>query len=556
VSKAATVTPRRFDYLVVGAGSAGCALATRLSEDGRHSVALLESGGSDRHPYIRTPAAVAAAIGHPNFNWGLKTVPQAGLDGRSIPIPRGRVLGGSGSLNGMVYHRGHPLDYEDWARGGAHGWSYAEVLPYFIRSENNENYPAGTYHGHGGPMNVRFARRPNRMSATFIDAVVGLGFPACADFAGARPEGVGLRQATIRDGHRESTSTAFLAPARSRRNLSLITGAQVRRILFEGRRANGVETLQGSGVVRYEAAREIILCAGAIHTPQLLLCSGVGDTGELARLGVAAVHHSPAVGRNLQDHLASPVRMSTRSTDPYGISPRTLPRSLWNALEYLVARRGPLSSNVFESAAFLRTATGLDRPDFQFVFQPAKFPKPGIPIPLGHGFGVSPVLLYPRSRGRISLRSGDMLDAPLIDPALLSEPEDLERMVRAVKLCRRIMGSPSFARYAAVEDTPGGRVVDDAQIEQFIRATAATVHHPVGTCRMGGDAGSVVDPELKVRGIEGLRIADASIFPGIIGGNTNAPTVMVAEKAADFLRGRPAPPAAVLDSNDVTLQSV
>jgi choline dehydrogenase len=556
VSEADSITPRRFDYVVVGAGSAGCALAARLSEDGRHTVALLESGGSDHHPYIRMPAAVAAAIGHRSFNWGLKTVPQAGLEGRSIPIPRGRVLGGSGSLNGMVYHRGHPLDYEDWARGGAVGWDYARVLPYFIRSENNENYAAGTYHGHGGPMNVRFARRPNRMSATFIEAVVGLGFAPCADFAGARPEGVGLRQATIRGGHRESTATAFLAPARSRRNLSIVTGVSVRRVLFDGSRAVGVETTQENRSVRYEAAREIILCAGAIHTPQLLLCSGIGDSEELARIGVQAVHHSPAVGRNLQDHLASPVRMTTHSTDPYGISPRTLPRSLWNAIEYLVARRGPLSSNVFESAAFLRTSPELDRPDFQFVFQPAKFPKPGIPIPLGHGFGVSPVLLYPKSRGRITLRSADMLDAPLIDPALLTAPEDLERMVRAVKLCRRIMASRPFARYAAVEDTPGGRVVDDAEIEHFIRSSAATVHHPVGTCRMGSDAGSVVDLELRVRGLQGLRIADASIFPGIIGGNTNAPTVMVAEKAADLVLGRPAPPAAVLDSNDVTLQSV
>jgi choline dehydrogenase-like flavoprotein len=554
VSNGTSGGSRRFDYLVIGAGSAGCALAARLSEDGRHTVALLEAGGSARHPYIRTPAAVAAAIGHPPFNWGLTTAPQPGLDGRRIPIPRGHVLGGSGSLNGMVYHRGHPLDYEDWARAGAAGWGYARVLPYFTRSENNEDYPTSAYHGHDGPINVRFPTRPNRMSTAFIDSVVGLGFPRCEDFVGPRPEGVGLRQATIRQGQRESTATAFLAPASARRNLSVVTGARVLRVLFEGRRAVAVDVLQESQKVKYEALGEIILCAGAIHSPQLLLCSGIGDRDPLASLDIPMVHHLPAVGRDLQDHLASPVRMSTRDTAPYGVSLRTVPRSLWNVLEYVVARRGPLSSNVFESAAFLRTDPGLDRPDFQFVFQPAKFPRPGIPIPLGHGFGVSPVLLYPQSRGRITLSSPSMLDPPLIDPALLAHPEDLARMVRAVKLCRRILSAAPFSRYQASEDLPGTRATSEADIERFIRATAATVHHPVGTCRMGSDPDSVVDVELKVRGVDGLRVADASIFPRIIGGNTNAPTVMVAEKAADLVLGRDAPAPAMLDSNDVTRQ--
>ena len=552
---AALPAPRRFDFLVIGGGSAGCALAARLSEDGRHTVALLESGGSDAHFFIRTPAAVAAAIGHRRFNWGLTTTPQAGLNNRTIPIPRGRVLGGSGSLNGMVYHRGHPLDYDDWARAGAIGWSYADVLPYFTRSENNENYPPSVYHGRGGPINVCFAKRPNPMSAVYIDAVIGLGFPACEDFAGPQPEGVGLRQATIRNGRRESTAAAFLVPARARRNLSIVTDARVRRVLFEGRRAMGVEVTQGAQTVRFEATREIVLCAGAIHTPQLLLCSGVGDSQELSRFGIGIVHHLPAVGRNLHDHPASPVRMSTHSTEPYGLSLRTIPRSVWNLVEYLVARRGPLSSNVFESVAFLRTAPDLDRPDFQFVFQPAKFPNPRIPLPLGHGFAVSPVLLYPKSRGRISLAGPTITDPPLIDPALLAEPEDAARMVRAVTLCRRMLNAPPFSAYRATEDKPGNRAVSDEDLEQFIRATAATVHHPVGTCRMGGDSQSVVDTELKVRGIEGLRIADASIFPSIVGGNTNAPTVMVAEKAADLLLGRPAPPAAMFESSGSTHQS-
>ena len=314
----------------------------------------------------------------------------------------------------------------------------------------------------------------------------------------------------------------------------------------------GVEVIQGAENVRFEANREIVLCTGAIHTPQLLMCSGVGDHQDLARFGIDVVHHLPAVGRNLHDHPAAPVRMSTHSTVPYGVSLRTLPRSAWNLLEYLVARRGPLSSNVFESVAFLRTAPQLDRPDFQFVFQPAKFPKPNIPLPLGHGFAVSPVLLYPKSRGSITLAGPTVLDAPLIDPALLAEPEDAARMVRAVNLCRRILSAAPFARYHATEDQPSSRAMSEQDLEQFIRATAATVHHPVGTCRMGADPESVVDVRLKVRGLEGLRLADASIFPSIVGGNTNAPTVMVAEKAADLMLGRAAPPPAVFESTGVT----
>ena len=540
---------RRFDFLVVGGGSAGCALAARLSEDGKTRVALLEAGGSDRHPFVRTPAAVAAAINHPRLNWGLQTVPQPGLDGRRIPIPRGRVLGGSGSLNGMVYHRGYPLDYEDWSRDGATGWGYRDVLPYFTRSENNENYPASVYHGHGGPMNVRFADRPNRMSRVYIEAVKSLHFPVCDDFAGPHPEGVGLRQATIRAGHRESTATAFLRPAAARANLTVVTDARVRRIIFDGRRATGLDVLLGSETVRFVAAREIVLSAGAIHTPQLLLCSGVGDQEELAEFGIACVHHLAAVGRNLHDHLASPVRMRTGSTEPYGISVRTIPRSIWNLLEYAIAKKGPLSSNVFESVAFLRTSAELDRPDFQFVFQPAHFPKPGIPLPIGHGFAISPVLLYPKSRGRVSLASPDLLDAPNIDPALLSDPDDLAKMVVAVNLCRRVLAAPAFARYRASECAPGSDVRTPSDIERYIRATASTVHHPVGTCRMGKDSESVVDLNLKVRGIDGLRVADASIFPSIIGGNTNAPTVMVAEKAADLLLGRAPLRPAVLDTD-------
>lgn len=529
-----------FDFIVVGGGTAGCALAARLSEDARVTVCLLEAGGMDSHAFVRIPAAVMAAIGRASLNWGFETTPQAALNGRRIPVPRGHVLGGSGSINGMVYHRGYPRDYDDWARAGATGWSYSEVLPYFTRSENNENYSASAYHGRGGPMNVRLPAQPNRMTRDFIDAVRTLDFPACADFCSSNPEGVGLRQATIRNGRRDSTARAFLRPALARANLTLLTGARARRILFAGKRAVGVELVRAKELQRLSAQREVILTMGAIQTPQLLLCSGIGDSTELARFGIAVVHHLPGVGRNLHDHLAAPVRMKTSSTVPYGLSLRTLPRGMWNLVEYAVTAKGPLSSNVFESVAFLRTDPKLDRPDFQFVFQPSNRATPEVPMPIGHGFAISPVLLYPKSRGRLSIDSPDPFAAPLIDPGLLSNPEDLPPLVRAVQLCRHILGAAPFARYHATEVAPGPDVRTVEQIGEFIRATASTVHHPVGTCRMGTDSAAVVDPTLRVIGLDGLRVADASIFPSLMGGNTNAPTVMVAERAADFLRNFPA----------------
>lgn len=538
-----------FDFVVVGGGTAGCALAARLSEDPHLSVCLLEAGGSDRHAFISIPAAVQAAIGTRRLNWGFTTTPQPGLDNRQIPLPRGRVLGGSGSINGMVYHRGHPHDYDDWARAGAAGWSYAEVLPYFTRSENNLDHPQSVYHGRGGPLTISTPRQPNPMTADFIAAVRDLGFPVCKDFAGPEPEGAGLRQATIRDGQRDSTARAFLRPALARSNLTVMTGCFARRILFEGLRPRSVEFVRDDRAQRVHARREIILCAGAIQSPQLLLCSGVGDPGDLSSLGIAVVHALPGVGRNLHDHLATPVRMDMSDSTSYGLSWRALPRGLWNVLEYAVAHRGPLAGNVFEACAFLRSDPGLDRPDLQLVFQPWKPPTTRLPVPIGHGFGISPVLLHPKSRGRLTIRSPDALEAPLVDTGLLSHPDDLPQLVRAVRLCRRILTAAPFARYHGIEAAPGELVQSDEEIARFIRATAYTVHHPVGTCRMGNDAGAVVDPSLKVRGLEGLRVADASVMPSIIGGNTNAPVIMIAEKAADLILGRPAPAPARLEES-------
>jgi choline dehydrogenase len=548
---------QRFDFVVVGGGTAGCVVAARLSEDPSVRVALVEAGGSNRNFFVTTPATVAAVIGNREFNWGLSTVPQEALIQRRIPVPRGRLLGGTGSMNGMVYHRGHPRDYQDWAKQGLPNWSWAQVLPYFTRSEHNDDYPESTYHGCSGPLHVSYVRRPNGMTHRYIEAVRSLGFALCEDFAGPNPEGVGLRQATIHRGRRESTATAFLEPALARKNLTVFSNTRVLRVLFEGRRAVGVEAALGDrGSVSFAADREVILSCGSIHSPHLLLCSGVGDASQLAEFGIATVAHLPGVGRNLHDHPASPVRVHTDSSDPYGLSARTALRSIRIALQYLVARTGPLASNVFESVAFLRTSAGLDRPDFQFVFQPANPPPSDGWIPRGHGYGISPVLLYPNSRGSVRLVSADPEAEPLIDPKLLDHPDDLPRMVRAVRLCRRILRAPAFSIYRAQECLPGPDVQSDADIGSFIRSTAATVYHPVGTCQMGTGPQAVVDSELKVRGVDALRVADASVFPSIVGGNTNAPTIMVAERAADFILGRPSPAVATLNPDDAVHHTV
>jgi choline dehydrogenase len=528
-----------FDYVIVGAGTAGCVLAGRLAEDLGVQICLIEAGGSDRHPLISTPAMVAAAIATRRLNWRFETTPQAHLKGRQIAQPRGKVVGGSGSINGMVYSRGHPLDYDDWAAAGAGGWSYACVLPYFIRSENNQDLPASMYHGRGGPMNVRWPSRPNRLNTDFIEATQSLGFPRSADFTGADSEGVGLRQGSIRAGTRESTARAFLRPALRRGNVTLYQEALALRVIVENRRAVGVVYERGGEQHEVRALREVILSAGALQTPQLLLLSGIGPVAELKAAGIGPVHDLPAVGRNLHDHLACPVLM--RSPDPtsYGISARALPRGSWNLLEYLLLRRGPLASNVFESVAFLKTAAGLLRPDVQFVFQPAARPRPSFPLPVGHGFAISPVSLYPKSRGRVTLSGPDPHAAPRIDPALLSVEADIEPLIRAIKLSRRILAMPNFARYRATEVAPGAGVQSESDIADFIRSTAYTVHHQVGTCRMGSGAEAVVDPQLRLLGLSGLRVADASVMPSIVGGNTNAVVVMIAEKAADLIRQRP-----------------
>jgi choline dehydrogenase-like flavoprotein len=533
-----------FDYVIIGAGTAGCVLAARLTEDPDVTVCLVEAGPRDTHPFIQVPALVGAAIGRPELNWRFLTAPQPHMNDRRIPLPRGRVVGGSGSINGMAYFRGQPLDFDDWAAAGCTGWSWREVLPYFIRSENNEDHGGSPYHGTGGPMNVRHIRRPNALNHAFLSAFASLGgYAPCADLTGANPEGYGLRQGTIRRGRRDSTANAFLHPALARPNLTLLADAPVTRLKMEQRTATGVEIADGTGGTRaLRARREVLLCAGAVQSPQVLMLSGIGEPAELQRHGIAVQAGLPGVGGNYHDHLAISVLMETRNTLSYGLSFRTAHRALWNLFQYALFRDGPLASNLFESTAFIRTGPAADRPDLQIVFQPARRNRGTFPLPLGHGFAISSVGLYPRSRGRVHLASADPASHPRVEANFLSEPEDLQPLLHGLKLARRIFASEPWRRVAAGGVGPGPATDNDAGLIDYIRRIAATAHHPVGTCRMGVDAGAVVDPELKVYGVNGLRVVDASIFPHVVGGNTNAPVVMVAEKAADLIRGRAPPP--------------
>lgn len=527
-----------FDYVIVGAGTAGCVLAARLSEDPHTRVCLIEAGGPARHPFIQVPALVGAAIAHRGLTWGLSTEPQAALDNRRIPLPRGKVIGGSGSINGMAYHRGHPKDYDDWAAAGNTGWSWQEVLPYFRLSENNVDRREPRVHGIDGPIHVAFIPKPNRLNQAFLDAFATLGgYRHCDDFTGLEPQGYGLRQGTIHRGRRDSSAQAMLMPALGRPNLTVLTRTAVTGICIEAGRAAGVDVSSAGGSRRVPASREVLLCAGAVHSPQLLMLSGIGPAAHLESLGLPVKADLAGVGANYHDHPAVAVALEMRDTTSYGLSWRTAPRSLWNLAQYAAARRGPLASNVFESTAFIRTAADADRPDTQIAFQPARRNPNAFPLPLGHGFAMSIVNLYPHSRGEVRLASGDPQVAPRVNPNILADPRDSEPLLRGLDLVRRLCDTPAFAPYRATEVRPGRSARSDADLRAYLRQAAATVHHPVGSCRMGMDALAVVDPMLRVRGIEALRVVDGAVFPGIVGGNTNAPIVMVAEKAADMITG-------------------
>jgi choline dehydrogenase-like flavoprotein len=541
LSSTKTEFKRDFDYIVIGAGTAGCVLASRLSENSNNRVCLIEAGSSERHPFITIPAAVGAAIMSPKFGWGLSTVPQQHLNGRRVPLPRGRVIGGSGSINGMAYFRGPAKDFDDWAAMGNPGWSYADLLPYFLRSEHNPEYAGSPYHATGGPMGVSFPTSRNRLCDAFNASMASLGYKELPDFNVPDPNGYGYRQGTIWNGRRVSTASAYLRPAMTRPNLEVRTETRARRVLFDGKRAIGVEAEARAGIERLGAYKEVIVSAGTFHSPHLLLHSGVGDERELASSGIPTVHHLPAVGRHLRDHPAAPIAMETDDSTSYGHSWKALPRNVGLCFQYLLTRTGALASNLFETNAYIRTLPESDRPDLQIVFQPARRNLRPFPIPLGHGFAIVIVCLYPKSEGRVSLSGPDPLAEPLIDPNLGGDEADLKTLVRGLGMARTIFAHESFRKYRAREVLPGAAVSSEEQWLEHIRRTLVTVHHPASTCRMGPAGDNVVNHELKVHGLERLRVADASIYPRLVGANTNASIVAIAEKASDMILGRPAP---------------
>jgi len=528
-----------FDFIIVGAGSAGCVLANRLSEDGRHSVLLIEAGGEDRNPIFRIPLLAGVAYWYKPTNWGYQTIPQAGLEGRQIKWPRGKVLGGSSTINGMMYMRGTSGDYDRWAQGGCTGWSYADVLPYFIRSEDNPERAGDSFHGTGGPLRVMRARAENPLYASFLSAAEAEGHPRNSDFNGARQEGLGPYDFNIRDGRRESSATAFLRPARGRANLAVWTKARALRIRMAEGRATGLEVDRSGQVMDVQARREIILSGGAINTPQLLMLSGIGDPSALARHGIAPLVDSREVGRNLQDHLG--VYLTYACKDP--ITLYSLFRPDRAALAFARAAlfgTGPASAVPLEVGGFLKTRAGLEEPDIHITFVPGLNLEATRAGQGRHGYLINFYQLRPESRGAITVASPDPRAASMIDPQYLQAEADRRCLRDGLRLARRIGENPVLARHRAADISPlAADFISDAAMDGWVRRGANTIFHPAGTARMGGDPGSVVDPALRVRGVGGLRVADASVMPQLIGGNTSAPCMMIAEKAADMILGRP-----------------
>mgnify|MGYP001320275652 CR=1 FL=1 len=525
------------DFVIVGSGSAGAAMAYRLSQDGRHSVCVVEYGGTDYGPFIQMPAALSYPMNMRRYDWGFSTEPEPHLGGRVLATPRGKVLGGSSSINGMVYVRGHARDFDHWAEEGATGWSYAHVLPYFKRMEAAEGGEPG-WRGTDGPLHVRRGPRANPLYGAFIEAGRQAGFEVTDDYNGAKQEGFGPMEQTIHGGRRWSVANAYLRPALKRRNVSLVKGF-ARRVVIENQRAVGVEIEARGSIQVVKARREVILAASSINSPKLLLLSGIGPAAQLQEHGIAVVADRPGVGRNLQDHME--LYIQQESLQPITLYSRLglLSRALIGA-QWLFFKTGLGASNHFEAAAFVRSAAGVDYPDIQYHFIPVAIRYDGKAAADAHGFQAHVGPMRSKSRGEVRLRSADPWDKPVIRFNYMSHPDDWADFRHCIRLTREIFGQPAFDPYRGREISPGAHVRSDAELDDFIRAHAESAYHPCGTCRMGrpDDPASVVDPECRVIGVEGLRVADSSIFPRITNGNLNAPSIMVGEKAADHILGR------------------
>ena len=532
-----------FDFIIIGAGSAGCVLANRLSEDSRNRVLLIEAGGSDRNPVFTIPLMAGAAYFWKPSNWHYETTPQAHMDNRAVKWPRGKVLGGCSTINGMMYMRGTRADYDHWRQMDLPGWGYDDVLPYFRRAESNPERAGDPFHGQDGPLHVERARADNPLYHAFLAAGAAEGMPANDDFNGARQEGLGVYDFNVRNGRRVSAATAYLDPVKGRPNLDIRTHTHVTAIRMEEGRAVGLDLVRRGVAERVGARREIILSAGAINSPKLLQVSGIGDADRLKSLGITPRVDLPEVGRNLQDHLGVYLK--------YAASQKITLFSLFRPDRFLSAMArawlfgtGPATAVPLEAGGFLRTRPELEEPDIHMTFVPGLNLETTRAGQGGHGYLVSFYQLRPDSRGEVHVTSADPMAKPLMDPAYLKEESDRRVMRDGVRLAHRIGANPALAPYCARALSPvAADLRDDAAIDAWVRQSGNTTFHPTGTCRMGADDGAVVDARLRLRGVEGLRVVDASVMPMIVSGNTSAPTMMIAEKAADMILGRAAPAA-------------